>query len=231
MQPQEKCNPAHPMSRVQFLEICHAILMRYLRFLCLLDLLTVRGSSDHQAVVGFSLQALSRSLFFHRQVRRFFTDYGMSIALVASSGVAYWGRFDAAHPTTLPVGGAFDAAGGRSWLVKIWLLGAKWVGIAFPFGLALWVLFFDHNLSVRKHPFDKLSHIESVIVSHGAGVGVPSQEKPELPLRFLPAGNHNSHRRPSGSSCSQRSYPPSSDPHSVAGCLGSAYERKTRRRD
>lgn len=74
----------------------------------------------------------------------------MPIALVASSGVAYWGRFEAANPNTLPVAGAFNAAGGRPWLVKFWLLDEKWVGIALPFGLILWVLFFfDHNVSVR----------------------------------------------------------------------------------
>ena len=80
----------------------------------------------------------------------------MPIALVASSGVAYWGRFNAANPTTLPIGGAFDAAGGRSWLVKFWLLDWKWIGIAVPFGIALWILFFfDHNVSVRKITFDR----------------------------------------------------------------------------
>ena len=105
-------------------------------------------------IIGFSLQAISQSFFFHRQVRRFFADYGMPIALVASSGVAYWGRFNTANPNALPVGGAFGAAGGRPWLVEFWLLDGKWVGIALPFGLALWVLFFfDHNVSVRKLPF------------------------------------------------------------------------------
>ena len=107
-------------------------------------------------VIGFSFQTLSLSSFFHRHVRRVFTDYGMPIALVASSGVAYWGRFNAANPNTLPVGSAFGAAGGRSWLIKIWLLDGKWIGIALPFGIALWVLFFfDHNVSVRKLPFDR----------------------------------------------------------------------------
>ena len=101
-------------------------------------------------VIGFSLQHLSRSLFFRPRARRFFADYGMPIALVASSGVAYWGRFEATNPNTLPVAGAFNAAGGRPWLVKFWLLDEKWVGIALPFGLILWVLFFfDHNVSVR----------------------------------------------------------------------------------
>ena len=84
----------------------------------------------------------------------------MPIALVASSGVAYWGRFNAANPNTLPIEGAFAAAGGRPWLVAFWLLDAKWVGIALPFGLVLWVLFFfDHNVSVRE--FSYVSHPSS----------------------------------------------------------------------
>ncbi len=63
--------------------------------------------------------------------------------------MAYWGRFNATNPLTLPVGGAFQAAGGRGWLVKFWELEGKWVGIAFPFGFVLWILFFfDHNVSV-----------------------------------------------------------------------------------
>lgn len=79
----------------------------------------------------------------------------MPIALVASSGVAYWGRFNKANPNTLPVGGAFAAAAGRPWLVAFWLLDAKWVGVALPFGLVLWVLFFfDHNVSVRTYSHD-----------------------------------------------------------------------------
>jgi hypothetical protein len=99
-------------------------------------------------VTAFLLRSLSQTDIFHRHVRRFLADYGMPIALIASSGVAYWGRFNHANPTTLPVGGAFQAAEGRAWLVKFWQLEGKWVGIAFPFGLALWVLFFfDHNVS------------------------------------------------------------------------------------
>ena len=95
-------------------------------------------------------RAMSQSDLFHRHVRRFFADYGMPISIVASSAVAYWGRFSSSHPETLPVGGAFQAAGRREWLVKFWELDAKRVGVAFPFGVALWVLFFfDHNVSVR----------------------------------------------------------------------------------
>lgn len=138
-------------------------------------------------VVGFSLQALSQSFYFHHKIRRFFADYGMPIALVASSAVAYWGRFGAAHPSTLPVAGAFDTAGGRSWFVKFWLLDGKWVGIAFPFGLVLWVLFFfDHNVSVRQRVFEKKKKkkisLTRIVVSHGTGVRIPTQEAPWFPL-------------------------------------------------
>ncbi|KAJ7202826.1 HCO3 transporter family-domain-containing protein [Mycena pura] len=99
-------------------------------------------------VTSFLFQHLSKQSFFHRHARRFLADYGMPISLVASSGMAYWGRFNAANPATLPVGEAFQAAGGRDWLVKFWELDGKWVGIAFPFGFILWVLFFfDHNVS------------------------------------------------------------------------------------
>jgi hypothetical protein len=104
-------------------------------------------------VTAFLFQSLSQATLFHRHVRRFFADYGMPIALIASSAMAYWGRFNAANPTTLPVNGAFRAANGREWLVRFWQLEPKWVGIACPFGIALWVLFFfDHNVSVRFSP-------------------------------------------------------------------------------
>jgi len=90
----------------------------------------------------------SKSTLFHRFVRRFLSDYGMPITVVASSAMAYWGRFNIAKPTTLPIEGAFSPANGRSWLVKFWKLEGKWVGIAFPFGIILTILFlFDHNVS------------------------------------------------------------------------------------
>jgi len=73
----------------------------------------------------------------------------MPISLVAASAMAYWGRFNLANPETLPIGPAFKAANGRDWLVKFWNLDGKWVGIALPFGVILWILFFfDHNVSV-----------------------------------------------------------------------------------
>jgi hypothetical protein len=100
-------------------------------------------------VTSFLFQALSKADYFHRTVRIFFADYGMPISLIATSGMAYWGHFGTAHTTTLPVGGAFQAANGREWLVRFWDLDGKWVGIALPFGIVMWILFFfDHNVSV-----------------------------------------------------------------------------------
>ncbi|KAF8073644.1 HCO3 transporter family-domain-containing protein [Lyophyllum atratum] len=97
---------------------------------------------------SFLFLSLSQKSFFHRHVRRFLADYGMPISLIASSAMAYWGRFNAANPATLPVGPAFQPAGGREWLVRFWQLDGKWVGIALPFGVVLWILFFfDHNVS------------------------------------------------------------------------------------
>ncbi|KAG1763040.1 HCO3 transporter family-domain-containing protein [Suillus occidentalis] len=99
-------------------------------------------------VTSFLFQRLSETTLFHRHIRRFFSDYGMPISLIAASGMAYWGRFNASNPTTLPVGGAFQAANGRAWIVKFWELDGKWVGVALPFGIILWILFFfDHNVS------------------------------------------------------------------------------------
>ncbi|KAG2365145.1 HCO3 transporter family-domain-containing protein [Suillus spraguei] len=99
-------------------------------------------------VTSFLFQRLSETTLFHRHIRRFFSDYGMPISLIATSSMAYWGRFNTSDPTTLPVGGAFQAANGRVWLVKFWELDGKWIGIALPFGIILWILFFfDHNVS------------------------------------------------------------------------------------
>jgi hypothetical protein len=53
---------------------------------------------------------------------------------------------------TLPTtSGSFVPIGIRSWLVPFWQLEVYWVGIAFPFGLILFILFyFDHNVSVSE---------------------------------------------------------------------------------
>jgi boron transporter len=78
----------------------------------------------------------SNSSLFHRHARRFLSDYGLPISVIAVSACAYWGRFKVAEPAKLPVGGAFEAAGGREWFVPFWKMGGdpKWIGIAIPFG-------------------------------------------------------------------------------------------------
>ncbi|KAJ3731463.1 HCO3 transporter family-domain-containing protein [Lentinula guzmanii] len=99
-------------------------------------------------VVSFLFQSLSQKTLFHRHIRRFLADYGMPISLIATSGMAYWGTFNSANPQTLPISGAFQPANNRSWLVPFWQLEGRWVGIALPFGIILWILFFfDHNVS------------------------------------------------------------------------------------
>lgn len=98
-----------------------------------------------------------KSSFSHRHLRRLSTDYGMPIALIATSGLAYWGRFDKyvlEQGMTLPTGTAFHPANGREWLVQWWSLPGKYVGIAFPFGVVLFILFyFDANVSVSADVF------------------------------------------------------------------------------
>lgn len=60
------------------------------------------------------------------------------------------GRYVNEADMTLPTNSvSFQAENARSWLVRFWELPGKWVGIAFPFGFVLWILFyFDHNVSV-----------------------------------------------------------------------------------
>ncbi|KAI0373814.1 anion exchanging protein [Pilatotrama ljubarskyi] len=147
-------------------------------------------------VTAFLFRTLSQSAYFHRHVRRFLADYGMPISLVASSAMAYWGRFNAANPTTLPTGHAFMPAGDRPWLVRFWELDAKWVGIAFPFGFALWVLFFfDHNVSslmaqgtefpLRKPPgfhYDFFLLGVTTFIAGLLGVPAPNGLIPQAPI-------------------------------------------------
>ena len=125
-------------------------------------------------VTSFIFQSLSQTPYFHRHVRRFFADYGMPISLVTISAMGYWGRFDRTNPLTLPIAGAFRPAGGRQWLVKFWELEGKWVGIALPFGIILWVLFFfDHNVSVSRHIFNYTHHniyAKNSLVTYGSGI-------------------------------------------------------------
>ncbi|KAI0823165.1 anion exchanging protein [Trametes gibbosa] len=147
-------------------------------------------------VTAFLFRSLSLSAYFHRHVRRFFADYGMPISLIASSAMAYWGHLNAANPTTLPTGHAFMPAGDRPWLVRFWELDGKWVGIAFPFGFALWVLFFfDHNVSslmaqgtefpLRKPPgfhYDFFLLGVTTFVAGLLGIPAPNGLIPQAPI-------------------------------------------------
>ena len=173
---------------------------------------------------SYLFRTASQSSLFHRHIRRFLADYGMPISLVASSAMAYWGRFNHANPTTLPVSHAFQPAGGREWLVRFWQLDGKWVGIAFPFGFALWVLFFfDHNVSVSSASFHSSvpPRLICTIVPYGSGIPVSATETSGLPLRFLPPWDYDFHRRASWGTCSKWPDPPSSNTHHVTSGHGS----------
>lgn len=129
--------------------------------------------------------------------------------------MAYWGRFNTANPTTLPVGGAFQPAGGRQWLVRFWELDGKYVGIAFPyvtvrhsplntlsngyltsygcrFGIILTILFlFDHNVSVcmnLAHNMLTLTSYEPVI--NRTRIRIPIAKASRFPLGFFPPWYH-----------------------------------------
>ncbi|TXT10784.1 hypothetical protein VHUM_02289 [Vanrija humicola] len=96
--------------------------------------------------------ALAGSGYINKHFRRFCSDYGMPITIVAATGLAYWGRFNPyvnEATMTLPTTNAsFQPANGREWLVRFWQLDGKYVGIAFPFGIILFILFyFDANVS------------------------------------------------------------------------------------
>ncbi|KAK0194092.1 anion exchanging protein [Armillaria mellea] len=147
-------------------------------------------------VVSFLFQSLAGTTLFHRHVRRFLADYGMPISLVATSAMAYWGKFNSANPLTLPVNGAFEAASGREWLVKFWQLEGKWVGVALPFGIVLWILFFfDHNVSslmaqgsefpLRKPPgfhYDFFLLGITTLIAGLIGVPAPNGLIPQAPI-------------------------------------------------
>lgn len=106
-------------------------------------------------VIPHLFDLVYHSPFLHRQLRRFCADYGMPITVIACSGLAYWGTFHGyvtEEGMTLPTTGAYTPAGGRDWVVKFWQLPGKYVGIAFPFGLVLWILFiFEYVVPVRRN--------------------------------------------------------------------------------
>jgi hypothetical protein len=158
----------------------------------------------------------------------------MPLTIVAMTGLAYWGRFNPYVKTpvdcsvtrlyadiprfvneegmTLPVNEvSFQAENARSWLIRFWELPGYWVGIAFPFGLVLWILFyFDHNVSVstfqppsRLYIGTQLTNLQSLIAQ---GSEFPLKKPPGFHWDFfllgfivfgsgllgLPASNGNS---------------------------------------
>ena len=74
----------------------------------------------------------------------------MPITVVAVAGVAYWGSLrqglsvngvEGEGETTLPVGRGWRPQEGREeWIVRFWEMEGKWVGVAFPFGLVLFIV-------------------------------------------------------------------------------------------
>lgn len=176
-------------------------------------------------VLCFLFKIAAESSFFHRHVRRFLEDYGMPISLVACSALAYWGRFNSSNPSTLPIAKAFEPANGRSWLVPFWHLPGKWVGIAFPFGVALWILFFfDHNVSVSDlyhlNPLIKASPNLFVVINRSR-IRIPTTEASRVPLRFFLTWYNHLHCRPARHPCTKRVNPPSSYSHDFPPLNGS----------
>ena len=95
-------------------------------------------------IIPHLFDLLFHSPFMHRQLRRVCADYGMPVTIIAISGFAYWGRFARYTETaemTVPTKGAFTPAMGRNWVVPFWELPGKYVGIALPFAIILWILF------------------------------------------------------------------------------------------
>jgi len=89
----------------------------------------------------------------------------------------------------------------------VWLLDAKWAGIALPFGLVLWVLFFfDHTVSVRKFSYDShpIPHLDRGcslswhIVAGLLGLPAPNGLIPRAPIHtasLVVWGRHANNKR------------------------------------
>lgn len=102
---------------------------------------------------------------------------------------------DVRLPTTAV---SFQAENARDWVVRFWQIPGKWVGIAFPFGFVLWVLFyFDHNVSVCRLSRNDFkfalcrSQIKGTkmligyLVIDRSRIRVPIEETTWIPLGFL----------------------------------------------
>lgn len=148
--------------------------------------------------------------------------------------MAYWGRFNAADPTTLPVAGAFQPAGGREWLVKFWQLEGKWVGIAFPsvfffvpYQSSIWsanridaalvsfLLSFSFSIITSRWvscASDLILHYligDSNLVLNGSRISIPSAKTSGISLGFLSTRCDDIYCWIIRLTCSKRSHPTS----------------------
>ncbi|KAF8130561.1 hypothetical protein EV363DRAFT_1399069 [Boletus edulis] len=127
-------------------------------------------------VIPFLFQALSKTDYLHQLVRLFFPDYGMPISLICCfwHGIL-WGHCGIAHPATLPVGSAFQAANRRELLV----------GHRIPFDIVLWVLFFFYH-NVLPPGFYYGLFLFGIITFIVALIGVPAPNGliPQAPIRM-----------------------------------------------
>jgi hypothetical protein len=110
---------------------------------------------------------------------------------------------------TLPViQQSFVPANNRPWLVRFWELDAMYVGIACPFGLILFILFyFDANVSVS------LGRTRLKIVSHRSRVGIPFAKASWVPLGLFPAGSDDVPCWIAWTACSERLDPAGATSH------------------
>lgn len=159
-------------------------------------------------VLPHYFNAVARSGYVNKHFRRFCSDYGMPITIIAATGLAYWGRFNGyvhEEDMTLPVTrSTWTPAAGRSWLVPFWSLDAKYVGIALPFGLVLFILFyFDANVSVSL----AVPRAWLTAGPHRSRLRVPAEEASGVPLGLLLAGRDDIRLGPARDSRTERSVP------------------------
>lgn len=152
----------------------------------------------------------------------------MPITIIAVTGLAYWGRFDqyvflllmTSSCPYLPKGthcryiledgmtlptttSSFKPAGDRTWLVRFWQLEGKWVGVAFPFGLVLFILFyFDANVSVSVVVLLYTVLIYDTLVIDCTRCRISPEETCGIPLGLFYTWYYNFHCRITWYSCS-----------------------------
>ena len=118
---------------------------------------------------------------------------------------------------TLPTNDtSFQPETGRDWIIRFWELPGKWVGIAFPFGFVLWILFyFDHNVSVSRLLTFIMNAADEPVVD-SPGIRVSTQKTTWIPLGFLPPWLRIVPLWSAGSTSIERYVPRTSTSQSVA---------------